>query len=50
MIEYSQQLYGGKDASDDDDDNDDDDGDGGGGGGGGSELTPSYQLRKRHFR
>ena len=50
MIEYSQQLYGGKDASDDDDDNDDDDGDGGGGGGGGSESTPSYQLRKRHFR
>ena len=51
MIEYSQQLYGGKDASDDDDDNDDDDdedGDGGGGGGG-SESTPSYQLRKRHF-
>ena len=27
MIEYSQQLYGGKDASDDDDDNDDDDDD-----------------------
>ena len=50
MKEYSQQLYGGKDASDDDDDNDDDDGDGGGGGGGGSESTPSYQLRKRHFR
>ena len=43
---YSWQLYGGKDMSDDDDDDDDV----GGEGGGGLELTPSHQLRKRHFR
>ena len=31
-------------------DDDDDDDDVGGEGGGGLELTPSHQLRKRHFR
>jgi len=44
LIEYSRQLYGGGDVS-----NDDDDGDDGSDGGGGSVSTPSYQSRKRHF-
>ena len=41
MIEYSRQLYGGKDGEEEDDD--------GGDGAGGLESTPSHQPRKRRF-
>ena len=43
-------MYGGEDVGGGDDDDDNDGGYDGGDGGGGSELTPSYQPRKRRFQ
>ena len=44
MVEYSRQLYGGEHVGDDDDGGDGSDC------GSGSELTPSYQPRKKCFQ
>ena len=49
MTEYSWQIYGPRGFAYPGDDDDDDRG-GGGDGGGNSEVTPSYQPRKRCFQ
>ena len=55
VTNYSWELYGPggtahPSSGGGDDDDDDDDGGGGGGENGDSEVTPSYQPRKRHHR
>jgi len=50
MTKYSRKIYGPGGFAHPGDDDDDDDGGSGGGGGDDTEMTLSYQLRKRYFQ